>query len=104
MKMKQWTTLTDGIDNLKLETTPVPAKLKEDEVLAKINCVSLNNYDLQRVALRFPIPILSLNLIIGAFKNRSDSMKNAIVTCSDASGTAVHVGRPMAGSYLKKDD
>ncbi|KAI0436477.1 hypothetical protein F4803DRAFT_556971 [Xylaria telfairii] len=31
--MKQWITLMDGIDNLKLETTPDPTELKEDEVL-----------------------------------------------------------------------
>lgn len=43
----------DGIDNLKLEVTPDPAELKEDEVLVKINCVSLNNRDLQRTTLDF---------------------------------------------------
>ncbi|KAI0188998.1 putative alcohol dehydrogenase [Xylaria flabelliformis] len=88
--MKQWATLMDGIDNLKLETTPDPADLKEDEVLVKINCVSLNNRDLQ--------------LITGAFKNRYGSLENTIVPCSDASGTIVRVGGPIAGSLWKEGD
>ncbi|KAJ2994668.1 hypothetical protein NUW58_g1492 [Xylaria curta] len=88
--MKQWTTLMDGIDNLKLETTPDPAEMRKDEVLVKINCVSLNNRDLQ--------------LITGAFKNRYGSLKNAIVPCSDASGTIVRVGGPVAGTLWKEGD
>ncbi|KAK5630238.1 hypothetical protein RRF57_005953 [Xylaria bambusicola] len=88
--MKQWTTLMDGIDNLKLETTPIPTELKEDEVLVRINCVSLNNRDLQ--------------LITGAFKNRYGSPENAIVPCSDASGTIVRIGGPAAGLLWKEGD
>ncbi|KAI0548025.1 putative alcohol dehydrogenase [Xylaria curta] len=88
--MKQWTTLMDGIDNLKLEISPDPVELKEDEVLVKISCVSLNNRDLQ--------------LITGAFKNRYGALENAIVPCSDASGTVVRVGGPIAGSRLKEGD
>ncbi|KAI0514647.1 putative alcohol dehydrogenase [Xylaria bambusicola] len=88
--MKQWTTLMDGIDNLKLETTPTPAELKENEVLVRINCVSLNNRDLQ--------------LITGAFKNRYGSPANAIVPCSDASGTIVRIGGSTAGLLWKEGD
>ncbi|KAI8947575.1 putative alcohol dehydrogenase [Xylaria longipes] len=88
--MKQWTTLMDGIDNLRLETTPDPVELKENEVLVKIKCVSLNNRDLQ--------------LITGAFKGRYGAPKNPIVPCSDASGTILRVGGRAAASLWKKDD
>ncbi|KAI1360898.1 putative alcohol dehydrogenase [Xylaria arbuscula] len=88
--MKQWTTLMDGIENLKLETTPDPAELQEDEVLVKVNCVSLNNRDLQ--------------LITGAFRNRYGSLESAVVPCSDASGTIVRVGGSIAGSGWKEGD
>ncbi|KAI1758438.1 putative alcohol dehydrogenase [Xylaria castorea] len=88
--MKQWATLMDGIDNLRLETTPDPVELKEDEVLVKIECVSLNNRDLQ--------------LITGAFKGRYGAPENPIVPCSDASGTVLRVGGPAAASLWKEGD
>jgi NADPH:quinone reductase-like Zn-dependent oxidoreductase len=43
--MEQWTTLMDGIDNLKLETVPKPTEIGPNEVLVKISHVSLNYRD-----------------------------------------------------------
>lgn len=44
-KMRQWTTLMDGINSLQLNTVPQPIELKDDEVLVKIDHVSLNHRD-----------------------------------------------------------
>lgn len=45
--MKQWVTNQDGLDSIKLEDAPLPdeAGLKDDEVLVKVNRVSLNYRD-----------------------------------------------------------
>lgn len=45
IKMRQWTTLMDGINSLKLDTVPPPIELKDDEVLVKIDRVALNHRD-----------------------------------------------------------
>jgi hypothetical protein len=45
--MREWTTLLDGINQLQQRTVPdlIEAELKDDEVLVKISCVSLNHRD-----------------------------------------------------------
>jgi NADPH:quinone reductase-like Zn-dependent oxidoreductase len=43
--MKQWTTLMDGINSLKLDTVPQPVELEDGEVLVKIDRVALNHRD-----------------------------------------------------------
>ncbi|KAI0535841.1 putative alcohol dehydrogenase [Xylaria digitata] len=88
--MQQWTTLMDGIDNVKLETVPVPIDLKDDDVLVRISRVSLNNRDIK--------------LIDGDFKNRYKVPENPIVPCSDASGTIVKIGGASAASRWSKGD
>ncbi|KAI0429306.1 putative alcohol dehydrogenase [Xylaria sp. FL1042] len=88
--MQQWTTLMDGIDNVKLETVPIPADLRDNEVLVRISRVSLNNRDIK--------------LINGDFKNRYKVPENPIVPCSDASGTVVKVGGGSAASQWSEGD
>lgn len=46
--MKQWVTLMDGLDALRLEEVPEPVELREGEVLVKISHVSLNYRDIKR--------------------------------------------------------
>ncbi|KAI8627958.1 putative alcohol dehydrogenase [Xylariaceae sp. FL1651] len=88
--MKQWATLMDGVDSLRLETVPDPVGLKEDEVLVKISFVSLNNRDVK--------------LINGDFKGRYRVPDHPIVPCSDASGTIARVGGPSAASQWREGD
>ncbi|KAI9899841.1 hypothetical protein N3K66_004103 [Trichothecium roseum] len=76
--MRQWTTLMDGIDKLKLQQVPQPQELKSDEVLVKISRVALNYRDSQ--------------LISGAFKGRYAAPESPLVPCSDAAGTIAAVG------------
>lgn len=45
LKMKQWVTTQDGLDQLKLVEVPAPERLGDDEVFVKINAVSLNYRD-----------------------------------------------------------
>ena len=46
--MKQWVTTQTGLDDLKQEEVPVPNP-KEEEVLVKINTVSLNYRDTEGI-------------------------------------------------------
>ncbi|TGJ84011.1 hypothetical protein E0Z10_g4760 [Xylaria hypoxylon] len=88
--MQQWTTLMDGIDNVKLETVPIPTDLKDDDVLVRISRVSLNNRDIK--------------LIDGDFKNRYGVPDSPMVPCSDASGTIVKIGGASAASQWSEGD
>ncbi|KAI0966809.1 putative alcohol dehydrogenase [Xylaria arbuscula] len=88
--MQQWATLMDGIDNVNLETVPIPTDLRDDEVLVRINRVSINNRDIK--------------LINGDFKNRYKVPDSPIVPCSDASGTVVKVGGGSAASQWSEGD
>ena len=47
----QWTTLQDGLDNLKMGTAPMPSPGK-GEVLVKIKTVSLNYRDTEGTLIR----------------------------------------------------
>lgn len=44
-EMMQWVTNQNGLDQLRMENAPVPSQLKANEVLVKINSVSLNYRD-----------------------------------------------------------
>ncbi|OAA62574.1 Alcohol dehydrogenase superfamily, zinc-type [Niveomyces insectorum RCEF 264] len=90
MTMKQWTTLMDGIDKFRLETVPEPAVLKEDEVLVKIRCVSLNYRDAA--------------LINGDFKGSYETPRQPIVAASDASGVVVKLGGATAAARWREGD
>ena len=74
--MRQWTTAQDGLDNLVLTTAAKPTP-KEDEVLVKINTVSLNYRDTE--------VIMGL---YGHHKSVSDK-PSALVPCSDICGTII---------------
>lgn len=54
LKMKQWVTTQNGLDQLELMEVPAPERLGDDEVFVKINAVSLNYRDtegeLQKIA------------------------------------------------------
>ena len=43
-EIRQWVTTQDGLENVRLDTAPMP-EVKSDEVLVKINVVSLNYRD-----------------------------------------------------------
>ncbi|GAW20703.1 hypothetical protein ANO14919_102120 [Xylariales sp. No.14919] len=88
--MQQWATLMDGVDNVKLETVPIPTELKDDEVLVRISRVSLNNRDIK--------------LIDGDFKNRYKVPDSPVVPCSDGSGTVVKIGGVSAASQWSEGD
>ena len=45
LKMKQWVTNQNGLDQLELMEVPAPERLGDDEVFVKINAVSLNYRD-----------------------------------------------------------
>lgn len=47
LKMKEWVTNQDGLDKLQLTEVPAPDRLGDDEVLVKINVVSLNYRDIE---------------------------------------------------------
>jgi NADPH:quinone reductase-like Zn-dependent oxidoreductase len=74
--MKQWTTAQDGFQNLKLSTTTVPSP-GPDEVLVKINAVSLNYRDPE--------------VIMGLYNHHhtTGTATQAIVPCSDMCGTII---------------
>ncbi|EED24228.1 alcohol dehydrogenase, putative [Talaromyces stipitatus ATCC 10500] len=89
--MRQWTTLMDGINNLKLTTVPRPIDLKDDQVLVKISRVALNHRDAK--------------IINGDFKDSYPTPSHPLVPTSDASGIIVQVSDSVAdtGKWTKGD-
>jgi NADPH:quinone reductase-like Zn-dependent oxidoreductase len=78
MAMKQWTTNEDGLENLKLGTAPVPSP-GPDDVLVKINAVSINYRDTE--------------VIMGLYNHhKSISTLSSLVPCSDICGEIVSLG------------
>jgi len=77
--IKQWTTRLDGLDNLALTTAPKPTP-SQNEVLVKINTVSLNYRDTE--------------VIMGLYGHHAslpaaNSKPEPLVPCSDICGTIV---------------
>lgn len=72
--IRQWVTSQDGIENLQFTTAQKP-KLQDDEVLVRINAVSLNYRDIEVVM-----------GLYGHHKSISQG-SNALVPCSDMCGT-----------------
>ncbi|KAI0145557.1 putative alcohol dehydrogenase [Xylariaceae sp. FL1272] len=96
--MKQWTTLLDGIDRLRLETVPEPVDIKEDEVLVKISRVSINFRDPK--SMKFS----AARLINGDFSSSYKTPESPIVPFSDASGVVTKVGGPSAAARWREGD
>lgn len=81
MKTKQWETDLDGIQNLKFVERSI-AQPADDEILVKINAISLNYKDGETIE--------------GLFKHhKSNQAPPHLVPCSDAAGKVIGVGKSI---------
>ncbi|KAJ6788448.1 hypothetical protein PWT90_06558 [Aphanocladium album] len=77
-KNKQWTTVMDGVDKLKLNEADMPAP-NDGEVLVKIHAVSINYRDVE--------------VCDGVYNHFNMQATTAIVPCSDMCGTVIDASK-----------
>ncbi|KAI9703041.1 MAG: putative secondary metabolism biosynthetic enzyme [Bogoriella megaspora] len=82
---KQWTTNFDGIHNLQLRSEVVPKVEHDEEVLIRINTISLNYRDTA--------------IVRGHHRQHNSDFTSTVVPCSDACATVVGVGRSAASQF-----